>query len=31
MTKTDSREHKKERRNKEKEKVYNWVGFAVRG
>jgi hypothetical protein len=31
MTKTESRAHKKERRNKEKEKIYIWVGFAVRG
>jgi hypothetical protein len=28
MTKTDSREHKKKRRNKEKEKIYNWGGFC---
>jgi hypothetical protein len=26
MTKTDSREHEKERRSKEKEKMYNWSG-----
>jgi hypothetical protein len=31
MAKTDSREHKRERKNKEKEKIYNWGGVCSAG